>query len=1054
MAAEDGSFFRPTLEHLLLLVVLAGMYFLGTQNYLLFHSLVELFSVVVATSIFIIAWNTRSISVNPFVLVLGIAYLFVGGIDMVHMLAYKGMGVFPDAGANLPTQLWIAARYLQVVSILVAARAIGSSSYPRATFAAYTGITALLLASIFTWGVFPDCFVEGQGLTSFKVNSEYVICILLIVAVFELRKRRYAFEPTVYRLLVAAILITVVEELAFTLYSDPYGPANLAGHLLKLVSFYLIYKAIVETGLSRPYEILFRDMKISEERFKVMFDNAHDLISIADANGKVEWANPVWEQVLGYKPEMLENSAELIHPNDQANVRDAWRSWRMGESEITNLEYRLKTLRGNYVSLETTVRKLEVGGESYTFTIAHDITERTKSEQKVRDSEDKFRTIFENSNDIVLFVDTSGLVVDVNDRLKDLTGYEREDVIGRSFLKLGALRANDLPRLAMLFKKAIETGELDEFNDVDITCKDGSTITLEVGTRFVRKGDRIAGTVNILRDVSTRRKAEEEIRNLSRFPSENPNPVMRIAKDGTLLYANSASKALFKICGCKVGKRALCKRWYELTGKALKNDTSISEDFKYGERTYSFVFAPVSNADYVNVYVRDITERKKVEERYRTLVESASDLIFMIDQDLKVLSLNTAASMALGKKPEDVVGNTVGNLFPRESATEYSKNLNKVFATGVPLSAESIMIVQGRKSWINAALSPVKDEAGDTVAVMGVIRDITDRKQAEERFREFFENQPEYCYMVSPEGTVLDVNQAALEILGYKKEELVDKPLAILYAPESLERMKELLAEWNKSGILKDEEMVIKTKAGERRTVLLSANAIMDAKGNVLQSISVQRDITERKIIEKELHDFRKTLEHVVKERTTELEDAKNGLEFLSQTAMEFVGLDSNEDLWYHIGERLSELIGDGVVFVNSYDEETGNATCQTAVGFGKNARKVTKLLGHEPEGTLIPIAPDVKKELLTGKLMNVEGGVYELTCKALPKKISDQIDKLLDMGQMYGMGLVREGRLFGSVTFMLRRDNTLKDAELVETFVNQASVAVQRRLIEEDLQK
>ncbi|MDP6627907.1 MAG: PAS domain S-box protein, partial [Methanopyri archaeon] len=444
------------------------------------------------------------------------------------------------------------------------------------------------------------------------------------------------------------------------------------------------------------------------------------------------------------------------------------------------------------------------------------------------------------------------------------------------------------------------------------------------------------GMVNIMRDVSARRRVEIEIRNLSFFPSENPNPVMRIAQDGTLLYANAACQSLFKKCGCKVDKHVKCERWYELVETSLKKDTSITEDFEYGGKVYSFVFAPVSKAEYVNIYAREITERK----------------------------------------------------------------------------------------------------------------------QAEKRFREFFEHQPEYCYMVSTEGMVLDVNQAALEVLGYTKEELVGKSLATIYAPESLDRMKELLVKWKKSGTLKDEEMVINTRSGERRTVLLSANSIKDAKGNVLQSISVQRDITERKLIEQELLDFRKTLEHVVEERTAELRDAKEGLEFLSRTAMGFVQLGPGDDLWRYIGERLSELIGDSVVFISSYDDESESFTCKTVLGLGKKTRKLTELLGREPEGTIIPITPAARDGLKAGMLQNVEGGLHELSCESIPKQVCARIEKLINMGQMYAMGLVREGVLFGSVTFVLRGNNTLKDTDLIETFVNQASVAVQRRLMEEELRK
>src|SRR5512141_1010583 len=93
------------LSKLVLLIGFVGLYWSSYLNYLLFHSLAEIFSVVVAACIFIIAWESRRTLENGYLFVVGVAFLFVGWIDLIHTLAYKGMGVFPDIGANLATQL-------------------------------------------------------------------------------------------------------------------------------------------------------------------------------------------------------------------------------------------------------------------------------------------------------------------------------------------------------------------------------------------------------------------------------------------------------------------------------------------------------------------------------------------------------------------------------------------------------------------------------------------------------------------------------------------------------------------------------------------------------------------------------------------------------------------------------------------------------------------------------------------------------------------------------------------------------------------------------------
>ena len=92
--------------------ILSGIYLIELHSYLLFHTIIELFSVCVACAIFMIVWNSRHFIQNNYVLFLGIAYFFIGGLDLLHALAYQGMGVLPDYDANLPTQLWIVTRYM------------------------------------------------------------------------------------------------------------------------------------------------------------------------------------------------------------------------------------------------------------------------------------------------------------------------------------------------------------------------------------------------------------------------------------------------------------------------------------------------------------------------------------------------------------------------------------------------------------------------------------------------------------------------------------------------------------------------------------------------------------------------------------------------------------------------------------------------------------------------------------------------------------------------------------------------------------------------------
>jgi signal transduction histidine kinase len=249
-------------------LVLLGLYLSSFYSYLLFHSLAEMFSIIVACSIFMLVWNARRFLDNNYLLFIGIAYGFVAGLDLIHTLAYKGMGVFPEYSANLPTQLWIAARYLQSISLFVAPLFLNRKLKVRFVLISYTIVVSLLLGAIFYWQVFPDCYLEGTGLTPFKKLSEYIISLLLLGSIILLLRHRQDFDRDVLRLLVWAVIFTVGAELTFTIYVGVYDWPNLVGHIFKIIAFYLIYKAIIETGLVKPYSVLFRDLKQSEEALR------------------------------------------------------------------------------------------------------------------------------------------------------------------------------------------------------------------------------------------------------------------------------------------------------------------------------------------------------------------------------------------------------------------------------------------------------------------------------------------------------------------------------------------------------------------------------------------------------------------------------------------------------------------------------------------------------------------------------------------------------------------------------------------------------------------
>jgi hypothetical protein len=244
-----------------------GLGLTARANYLLFHALVEIFSVVVAFSVFMIGWSSRRYLENAYLLFVAVAYLFLGFLDLLHTLAYAGMGVFAEQ-AYQANQLWIAARYLEALTLLAAFAVLRSGRRPSILLllVAYGAVTSLVVASVFRWKVFPVCFVPGVGQTPFKIASEYAIIALLAASLVLLYRARARFEPAVRGAIAASIGFAIASEFCFTLYVGNYDLANLVGHLFKLLGYTAIYVALIETGVARPYALVFRELTVTNAR--------------------------------------------------------------------------------------------------------------------------------------------------------------------------------------------------------------------------------------------------------------------------------------------------------------------------------------------------------------------------------------------------------------------------------------------------------------------------------------------------------------------------------------------------------------------------------------------------------------------------------------------------------------------------------------------------------------------------------------------------------------------------------------------------------------------
>ncbi len=489
-------------------IVLLGLYLTSLYNYLLFHSIAEVFSIVVAFGIFVVAWNSRRFLDNTFFIYAGIAYLFVGAIDLVHTLAYPGMGVFPEYGTNLSAQLWIIARYVESLSLLIALLFIGRKLRINFLFLGYSAAIAFMLAAVFYWNIFPVTFVEGTGLTPFKKISEYVISLILLGSIFVMFQKRREFDISVLRLLVAAIIVTILSELSFTLYESPFGFPALIGHFLKVASFYLIYKAIIETGLVKPYDLLFRNLKHREEQYRDLYEEAPNAYFSVGADSCIRRANRSAVELLGYSlDELIGRPVFNLYadtPNGKTKAQEVFQRFSAGQ-EIRGEELEMCRADGSNVWISLSVRPIRDtrGRVVLSRSEAVDITERKQAQQET----ERFKAVADNANYGITMVTLDNKFIYSNKAYAQMHGYEVDELIGKEYTEFYS--KEQLPVILRLNDQLLKTGSFTN-EEVWHSKKDG-TIFPALMNAWILDDDngKPLYKVGIILDITERKKLDQ-----------------------------------------------------------------------------------------------------------------------------------------------------------------------------------------------------------------------------------------------------------------------------------------------------------------------------------------------------------------------------------------------------------------------------------------------------------------------------------------------------------------------------------------------------------------
>ena len=515
----------PGAGHLLgLALALFLLHVVARYDYVLFHTTIEILRVVVLGGIFILAWHSRGWSENTFLRVIGISSLAVAGLELLHALSYRGLALFPGYDANLPTQLWIAFRYLESVSFLFAVLAIRMPISSRRLAAGYGAVGLALVGLIFS-GRFPDCFIEGQGLTPFKVASEFVILGLFSAAATAIYRWRQEFDPDVLRLLLLSLVVGGVSGLAFTRYVSVFGPANEIGHYLLAISTWFLYRAVLVTGLIRPFDLLFRELRQHEANLeseiaertaslrasqalnRAFLENSPSISVLKDALGRYTLVNRAFERFIGRpREEMLGRTVHELLPEAVASKLDGHDAQVRERGEPVVMVEPIPTATSDRI-FETVRFPVfdDVGRLEGTGAILTDVTD-------LRLAEARYGMMLRTSMDALVVLDAEGRFIEVNDATCELSGYTREQLLAMRVQDVEA--ALDETTLRAQLARIARDGSA-RF-DSRWRRADGALRDIEVSVNYVNH--TVAPCFfSFVRDITERKAASVRIEHLAHY---------------------------------------------------------------------------------------------------------------------------------------------------------------------------------------------------------------------------------------------------------------------------------------------------------------------------------------------------------------------------------------------------------------------------------------------------------------------------------------------------------------------------------------------------------
>ena len=647
----------------------------------------------------------------------------------------------------------------------------------------------------------------------------------------------------------------------------------------------------------------------SNELYRSMIENSRDGICITQ-NSHFTYVNKSFCELLGYTLEELTGllAADLLLDGDKERVIDQ-HNQRMAGNPLQGINYvALVHKNGKLVDIEYTASSILYYGTAASFISVRDITERKRMQQKLEQSEQKYRNLVENANDGII-ITQFGKFKYVNQAFCNMVEYSAEELIERNFMDVVA--DEEKQRLQEFHRLRMSGGKHHMIYEARGISKSGRSIYFEINTSYIEYNGYPA-TFIILRDHTAQKALEETLKaseNKYRklFEAESDAIFMIEKESGQILDANPAATQIYGYSHDEflALKNVDISAEPEKTQEATVNDLSFIP-IRYHKRKDQTVFAVeisagVTELDHSKVHIitaREITSRikmqnalEKSERKFRELADLLPQSVYELDAHGNGTYLNKAGQIAMGFTGEDIRFHALDGVIP-EDHFRMKENMHKTFQEKrLSFSDEYTALRKDGSTFPAIFYAAAMIENGEFMGTRGLIIDISERKameeslrKSEEHYRRVIQSLQEGLFVLQDEKFFF-VNDSIGNILGYTVEEMTGKHFSSVIPSELveegikkyMERQMGTYGSWSY-------EFTLLHKDGHTRVPVILSTVLTEFDGKHA-IVGTAKDITDRINAEEEIKAAHKKLEHInidlektIGERTKELTKANTQL--------------------------------------------------------------------------------------------------------------------------------------------------------------------------------